>query len=551
MKIYSIDDWKKYFPHDEPRKEQITAIDFILDAFYNNDKHIAILGAETGCGKSAIAITIMRYMIDNPIPNKSNNETEYKEGGYILTTQKILQEQYMNDFGGDNGDLVTVKSSDNYTCSYFKQQSCAESRRMLKIEPPNSKFAKNCKGHCVYSTAKRIFLDSRESITNYSYFLAETVYAGKIRPRSLLVLDECHNICSALQNFVEISFSERFASMLGINMPEINTAKQAIRWIKLDYSPAVLKYAAKLESQLQKHINGNTILKETEIAKLARQYEKIDKHSCKVERFTNDYDEENWVFDSLEAQDRTLRKLEFKPIDVSKYADDLLFKFGEHIIMMSATVLNKTAYCKSLNIDETDTEFISIESPFPIKNRPVIYAPSGKMSKDNIDATLPQLKIIVETLLQHHKNDKGLIHATTYKISNYLKKNIKSRRLIVHNSENRQEMLEKHINSNKATVLMSPSMTEGIDLYDELSRFQIICKVPYPYLGDKVVRKRMRKWDWWYSYETSKTIIQAMGRSVRNINDECVTYILDEDFEYFYKKNLEMFPKWFHDALKV
>ena len=93
-------------------------------------------------------------------------------------------------------------------------------------------------------------------------------------------------------------------------------------------------------------------------------------------------------------------------------------------------------------------------------------------------------------------------------------------------------------------------MTEGVDLYDDLSRFQIICKTPFPYLGDPVVRKRMKKWNWWYPYMTAKTIIQSIGRSIRNKDDHCITYILDQNFEYFHNKNTEIFPPWFKKVLQ-
>ena len=80
-------------------------------------------------------------------------------------------------------------------------------------------------------------------------------------------------------------------------------------------------------------------------------------------------------------------------------------------------------------------------------------------------------------------------------------------------------------------------MTEGVDLKDDLSRFQIICKVPFPYLGDKLIRKKMNKWNWWYDLQPAKTVIQSVGRSVRSETDTAVTYILDSSWERFYKKN--------------
>ena len=35
-------------------------------------------------------------------------------------------------------------------------------------------------------------------------------------------------------------------------------------------------------------------------------------------------------------------------------------------------------------------------------------------------------------------------------------------------------------------------MQEGVDLKGDCSRFQVICKIPYPYLGDKWVKARMK-----------------------------------------------------------
>ena len=92
-------------------------------------------------------------------------------------------------------------------------------------------------------------------------------------------------------------------------------------------------------------------------------------------------------------------------------------------------------------------------------------------------------------------------------------------------------------------------MTEGVDLRDDASRFQIICKLEFPYLGDKIVRKRMNKWKWWYDFQTAKSFMQAIGRSVRSDSDHAVTYVLDGDWERFYGKSRDMFPPDFHQLV--
>jgi Rad3-related DNA helicase len=173
------------------------------------------------------------------------------------------------------------------------------------------------------------------------------------------------------------------------------------------------------------------------------------------------------------------------------------------------------------------------------------------MSIKNIDVTLPKLTEIISMLLEQHASDKGIIHCNTFKIANYLKENIKSNRLLIHNSDDREKVLNFHISNPQPTVLLSPSMTEGINLSDDSSRFQILCKVPFPYLGDKVIKKRKLNDSRWYPFQTAKSVIQALGRSVRNETDYAVSYILDEDWDYFYRINNKLFSDEFKNSFVV
>jgi Rad3-related DNA helicase len=217
---------------------------------------------------------------------------------------------------------------------------------------------------------------------------------------------------------------------------------------------------------------------------------------------------------------------------------------------MSATILNREGFCKMLGISEDDCAFVSIPSPFPPENHPIFAYPVAKMTASQIDNDLPKLAEAIKAILAQHPNDKGVIHCHTYKIQKYLKDNIRSKRIITHGSEDRVQKLQEHISSREPTVLLSPSMQEGVDLKDNLSRFQIICKIPYPYLGDKIVKKRMNRWSWWYSLQTAKTVVQSVGRSVRSFNDHAVSYILDAEWGRFFEKNSGLFPESFKKSLK-
>ena len=536
--------YESHFPFGAIRDQQREAIEFALREF-ESGKRFVIIEAGTGVGKSAIGVCISRAL-SSWLPHKE----EYKRGAYFLTTQKILQEQYLDDFGGCKGPMTSIKSSSNYQCKYHKKQSCGESQRLLKLEQDKtSKFFRSCSFSCVYKETKSKFMESPESITNFSYFLAETTYAGKLLPRDVLVVDEAHNSDSELSKFVEVSVSEKFAqTVLNLQMPKtLNSERAAFDWIKNVYITKLTSHLKHIEAMFEQHAGLREKVKEFDA--LSRQIEMLDKHMCKVNRFIDLFDEDNWVFNITETEDRKTRRLEFKPIDISPYSEQSLFKFGRKVLMLSATILNQRAFCESLGIPLEDASFISLPSPFPVENRPVLVSSIGKMSAGEIDNTLPKLAEAVRQILAAHPNEKGIIHCHSYKVSSYIMKNIKNRRLLTHKSEDREDVLNQHISSKEPTVLVTPSMTEGVDLKGNLSRFQIICKVPYPYLGDKLVQKRMRKWSWWYPLQTAKTIIQSLGRSIRSADDHAVSYILDSDWDRFYGQQRDMFPESFRDSI--
>ena len=536
-------EYQALFPHDQERQEQTTAIKFALDAVINQNKRFVIIEAGTGVGKSAIGLTIGRYL-----NGKKNSTEEFADGTYFVTTQKILQDQYVKDFGGSRKQMRSIKSSSNYTCKFHKKLSCQQAQQMLRTTDKSTKFFKACSFACVYKEDKKKFLESTESVTNFPYFLTEATFSGKITPRKCLVVDEAHNVESELSKFIEIHASERFCkSILNIPWPrQVTTQYQAFGWIKNEYYPKVKSKLSFFESSLEKS-GLKSRLKEFE--KVSRQYDLLKGHVSKIKKFLEIYDSSNWVFELVPSQNRSMRKFAFKPIDISSFAKEHLFRLGDTVIMMSATILDHKTFCNSLGIDVNEAAFISLPSPFPPENRPIIAAPIGKMNMREINTTLPKLTKAVKEILNNHKGEKGIIHCHTFKIANHLKNSIKDKRLIIHDSSNREEKLNEHMNSKNDTVLLSPSMAEGVDLKGDFSRFQIICKVPYPYLGDKIVKKRMNKWKRWYDLQTAKLIVQSAGRSVRSIDDTAVTYILDADWGRFYSKNSDILPDGFKKCI--
>lgn len=549
-------DYAKHFPFSSMRDEQRRAIEFALDAFLVQKKRFVILELGTGCGKSAIGVTLSRYLAEHGGKTfiEVNGEQEETTGAYVLTTQKILQAQYMDDFGPDSGrDLMrSLKSANNYQCRFQQEMRCADSKRLLKQlgkQLDGSDFQKCCRFNCPYTLDKQEFMSHPLGITNFSYFLAETMYAKQLTPRSLLVIDECHNIENELGKFVEVSFSERFARQLGIKVPKLDTDAAVVDWIKGPYKKGVQKTIRELEKKLEaSYSQGGT----SGLGDISKRYEMLDKHICKVNRFIESYNPDNWVMNPVKTppgESKGGRKFEFKPVDVSSFGREYLYRFGNRVVLMSATVVDKETFCKSVGIDPNDCAFLHIASPFPVQNRPIHFLGVGSMSKDNIESTLPKMVQVVQQLLDLHKDDKGIIHCVNYRIAKYIVDNIKSPRLLLHDAENREDIIDFHLKSADPTVLVSPSMTEGVDLSDDASRFQILCKVPFPYLGDKVIQLRKQKNAGWYACQTARAVIQAFGRSIRNERDHATSYILDSDWTMFFRRNSGMFPPEFSEAL--
>jgi Rad3-related DNA helicase len=112
----------------------------------------------------------------------------------------------------------------------------------------------------------------------------------------------------------------------------------------------------------------------------------------------------------------------------------------------------------------------------------------------------------------------------------------------------RNAVLEEHAKISDA-VILAPAMHEGLDLKDDLGRFQIICKVPYPSKGDPQVSARMELSPMYYDWRTMTKLIQSCGRIIRHSEDHGKTYVLDEDFKRFMDRNSKLVPKWFAKSI--
>lgn len=532
-------DWRLFFPHTKPRPSQEQALDFIIEQFLGNDNEYVVTELGTGVGKSAIAVTLARWFNANHDVLRELDAVNFeKTTSYILTSQKILQDQYVRDFPEL---IVDLRSSSNFSCSWAQNQTCAETLRIkntLKKKNPDIVLC-DPTSECGYKAAKNKFASSIIGVSNYSFMLSSAVYGKNLKPRELLILDEAHNIESEVRRWATVQVNETFVKELCLQMPDAKD-EEVVKWIETIYAPALSKALirtfAKIEQQIK--FGFSSTLKE-----LTKRYEFLDKHLCQVNRFLLEMggNRDNYV---VIHETQPERAFQLKPLNVTWQARNLLYSRGKKKLLMSATILDKDVFFRSAGIPNT-AAFLSIPTQFKPKSFGIVAIPVGKMSKYCVNKTMPTLLTQIEQILERHPNEKGIIHTSSYAITKSLAALQHKRLLVQRIAADRQHILQAHLSSDAPTVLVSPGMTEGLDLRDHMGRFQILCKIPFPYLGDRVTMIKLKKDPSWYAWSTVRTLVQAIGRCVRNENDWTKTYILDECFLDLLIKQHRFFPSYF------
>jgi Rad3-related DNA helicase len=514
----------------EFRGNQAWTMEQIAIAINKPEIKYIVLQAPTGSGKSPIAIALAEAATD----------------AYILTSNKILQDQYVRDF---DDLLADMRGRSNYKCLKSRGYDCSNAPcRVDKALRKVCSQEKACEYHHALNTA------AIAKITSFNFAAAISFlnHTQNFKPRKILIVDEAHLIQDNLTNFIEFSISgdqiDKW-SLLGhgaCTIPVHETALEYLDWLKMILHNAVIREENFDGPSRVDVMIGNDIT----FDKLEQLVRKLKTIVGEIEAYGD-----NLVVDPVYTDEHkiAISKISFKPLDVSRYAEEKLFQFGEKTVLMSATIINYTEFIKSVGIKPEECAFIDVPSTFPKDNRPILKQYVGTLNYKNMQSSMPLIIERVADILRNHSKEKGIIHTHSYdtakKLSVALQKEFGQRILFPEKSWKQAEILAQHAASKIPTVLMSPSMTEGVDLKDDLSRFQIIVKVPYPSLGDKIVAARMKRNEHWYAWKAMLTIIQAYGRSTRSETDYSVTYVLDGAFEQLIMRQRKGLPKWFLEAI--
>ena len=507
------------FPFERPRDAQLETISEIREAIGKGYRYI-VLEAGTGTGKSAIAATLANM----------------SESSYILTITKQLQDQYLKDFN----NFTLVKGRANFQCkSYLEDnvhQSCEEGKCIVEGYNCPYSIKNENPPTCHYYTQKYDALNAKNVIANYHYMFLELNYVEDFTKRELLICDEAHNLESMLMSQLKLEFAKSDLNEYIKYELSDDTVHDLNKGNYNDWIIFIEEIKSSYINELSKIENLN---KPVLLEKISALKQKINDCNRFVENIN--YDPDSWIID----YDEELETLEFKPIKVDNYAVNTLFDFADVSLFMSATILDYELFAKWLGIDPSEIYAIRRKTPFDNARNPIIVSNEYNLSKSYIKLNAPKTIKLIEDILANHENEKGIIHTVSSECMSFIMSNVKSNRLIAHNTKNRSEVLEEFKRSDDALVLVSPSMDEGVDLPGDECRFQIVYKIPYPDLGSKQVKSRIALDSEWYDYKTSLRLVQTHGRGMRFEDDYCKTYFIDNRL-----KNYVLTSKFIPEGLK-
>lgn len=525
-----------------PSSQQIDLIKRIEDAYAKGYKYV-ICSAPTGSGKSFISKTlgnvsnkcseefkrlIMSY--DAFKQDYMGNHThemdclrEPSHGAFALTITKSLQDQYKQLFD----DSSTLKGKSNYQCEVNTDVDVENAPCLLLPKLKEECWSVN---KCPYYNARNRSLTDQFSILNYKMFLSLPAH---VKRKNFIICDEASELEEELvKHFTAFVDPEKF-KLLGVRVPLLYS--EDMQHVRTWLTTLMVTLSEHIDALTQKHSSKNTTLNINDKIKL--NYFKNFHRTLNL--IDETWDKCEYI---IQREKATVRVTPLRVDVLSKY----VFDYAENVLLMSATIVDHKNFAKSLGIDTY--KYIEVESTFDSKKAPIYVSNVGRLSKQNIEKNMPRIAKLIKDICSSHGNEKGIIHTHTLDITRQLQKYLKDERFLFRDAESKNDIiLSKHSKSKEPTVIVSPSMTFGVDLKDNLARFQIIVKAGYLPLGDNRIKRLFDEDKVWYTDKMLINLVQACGRGVRSKDDYCNTYIIDQAITDAVIANRAKLPKYFVD----
>jgi Rad3-related DNA helicase len=464
-----------------------------------------------------------------------------------LVHSKSLQLQLAHDFP----EIPIMWGRDNYTC-LANPELTADMCMHSKMHPCENKINKTCP----YHKAKEIALAAPVAVLNYHYFMTEANYVGRFSGRELIIVDEADSLESVLDGFVGITLAEHQLRQFKIHIPKFKNAKakEAVEGWK-DWADRAIMKLDKIYREVSSEVEHLEFINSELQAGQVKLQKRVGGLLMKLKMFV-EYVDDSWVYERFEDEDKGRLTVSFSPTWLpKKMADEFFWRHADRFVLMSGTFPFLPVLAREVALEEGQIAYKAYPSIFPAKSRQIENMGVCNISYKTKDVELKKGLDKVEEIMSkpEHLNEKGLIHTVSYAFAREVMR-MGDRRLITHqNGQDRQEVLDRFKASREPLVLVSPSFERGISLDDDLCRFIIWLKAPFLSLNDKRVAARLygsgRMGQLWYRASMLLAVVQGCGRGMRNAEDRCKSYLLDEQIGMAIGESPRMVPGWFREAL--
>ncbi|RLM90931.1 ATP-dependent DNA helicase [Halobellus sp. Atlit-38R] len=523
------------FPAPSFRGAQEQALSDIRDAFAaGND--VVLVRAPTGSGKSLLARSIAgaAATTDEVAPAAATDA--------YYTTPQVSQ---LDDVAEDPllDDLNVIRGKSNYTCILNGETDTPVDRAPCVRQ---AGFDCSVRHRCPYFSDRAIASNRRIAAMTLAYFM-QTAGSDVFRKRDVVVIDEAHGLAEWAEMYATVDLNPRTVPVWDdVGIPDVTAAGDPVeRTVRFAETLAGVCERAKDELLRKPELTPD------EAARRDRLQELRSELTWFVDDYRNPESPTTWVVDQPDGEGSPVT---IKPLDPARYLHHTVWERGNKFALLSATILNKAAFCRGVGLDPSNVALVDVEHTFPVENRPLYDVTQGKMTYDRRDETLPKVARTLVRIMAKHRDEKGLVHCHSYAIQSELRRRLAQLglggRVRAHDRENRDAALESWKATDDPDVFLSVKMEEALDLSGDLCRWQVVCKAPYLNTNDSRVARRLDDGQWsWYRRAALRTVIQACGRVVRAPDDYGATYLADSSLLDLFERTRSDMPSWFRDQV--
>ncbi|MFC6731323.1 MULTISPECIES: ATP-dependent DNA helicase [unclassified Haladaptatus] len=519
------------FPAPSFRGAQKQALLDIKNA-YDAGNDVVLVRAPTGSGKSLLARAIAGCA------KKPGEGDPTRPMGAYYTTPQVSQ---LDDVADDEllEDLQIIRGKRNYSCILPGESTTPVNQAPCAREKG---FDCNVKHRCPYFSDRAIAANRSIAAMTLAYFM-QTAGTEAFGQRDVVVIDEAHGLAEWAEMYATIDIQPHTVPVWEqLNVPEIDGLDRAV-----SFADGVKDICTRRKDELLRKVE----LSPAEVAERDRLQKLIADLKWFVEDYRNPESPTTWVVDQPDGEGTGVT---VKPMNPERYLRHTVWDRGTKFALLSATILNREAFCRQVGLDPKKVALVDVPHTFPLENRPLYDVTQGKMTYEHRKQTLPKIARLIVQLMQKHPDEKGIIHAHSYAIQAELERMLGefgvAGRVQAHSRENRDADLESWKATDDPDVFLSVKMEEALDLKGDLARWQVICKAPYLNTSDSRVARRLEDGQWaWYHRAALRTVIQGCGRVVRAPDDYGATYLADSSLLDLFERAEPDMPPWFKEQV--